>query len=138
MTALAALVALAAGGGLFGYDTSRPLGYRDAGATDTRDGIVVRDVSFLAPKLGRVRAYLVLPAGDGPFPAAVFLPGSNGSRDHVLEDARDVAKHGVAGLAPDPAAPVLSCDARERPAFVKNVVLLRRSLDVLSSLRSID
>jgi dienelactone hydrolase len=137
MKALAAL-ALLAGGGLFAYDASAPLGYRDAGAIDTREGIAVHDVSFVAPKLGRVRAYLVLPAGDGPFPAAVFLPGSNGTRDHLLEDARDVAEHGIAGLLPEPAGPVLTCDARERPTFVKNVVLLRRSLDVLSKLPNVD
>jgi dienelactone hydrolase len=135
--ALAALLMLA-GGGFFAYDASAPLGYRDAGRVDTRDGIVVHDVSFVAPKLGRVRAYFVVPAGDGPFPAAVFLPGSNGSRDHMLEDAREVAKHGIAGLLPEPAGPVLTCDARERPTFVENVVLLRRSLDVLSTLPAVD
>jgi dienelactone hydrolase len=134
-----ALIAVAAGG-LFSYDPSAPLGWRDAGSVDTRDGITVRDVSFLAPGLGRVRAYLVLPAGDGPFPAVVWSPGSNGSRDYMTEDARAVAKRGIAGLLPDPAAPVLECSApaRERTMFVRNVVLLRRAVDALQSLRQID
>jgi dienelactone hydrolase len=137
--ALLALAAVAAGG-LFGYDAAAPLGWRDVAATDTRDGITVRDVSFVAPKLGRVPAYLVLPSGDGPFPAVVWMPGSNGSRDDMVEDARDLAKRGVAALLPQPAAPVLSCSriARERDLYVRNVVLVRRSLDALSALPQID
>ena len=68
----------------------------------------------------------------------MWLPGSNGTRDHLLEDARTVAKRGIAGFLPQPAGPVLTCDSRERPTFAKNVVLLRRSIDVLSSLPTID
>jgi dienelactone hydrolase len=133
-------LAVLAAGGLFGYDASAPLGWRDIAATDTRDGITVRDVSFNAPKLGRVPAYLVLPPGDGPFPAVVWMPGSNGSRDDMVEDARDLAKHGVAALLPQPAGPVLSCTriGRERDLYVRNVVLVRRSLDALSALSQID
>jgi dienelactone hydrolase len=138
------LLALAAGalaaGGLFSYDASAPLRWRDAGVTDSRDGISVRDVSYLVPKLGRVSAYLVVPAGNGPFPAVVWSPGSNGSRDEMVEDARDAAKRGIAGLVPQPAGPVLSCTrlARERDTFVRNVVLVRRSLDALAALPQID
>jgi dienelactone hydrolase len=133
-------LALLAGGGLFSYDASVPLGWRDAGAVDTRDGITVRDVSFLAPKLGRVQAYLVVPAGGGPFPAVVWSPGSNGSRDYLVEDARALAKRGIAGLLPQPAGPVLSCGAlgRERAMYVRNVVLVRRSLDALAALPQVD
>ena len=139
MKALLAVVALA-GGGLFGYDAAAPLDWRDVAAVDTRDGITVRDVSFRAPKLGRVDAYLVLPSGDGPFPAVVWMPGSNGSRDDHVEDARDVAKHGIASLLPQPDGPVLSCSrvARERATYVTNVVLLRRSLDALQSRPEVD
>src|SRR3954454_23885218 len=108
MRTLLAVLAVSAGG-VFGYDAAAPLGWQDVAAVDTRDGITVRDVSFRAPRLGRVQAYLVLPAGDGPFPAVVWMPGSNGSRDDLVEDARDLAKRGVAALLPQPAGPVLSC-----------------------------
>jgi hypothetical protein len=84
LRALAA-VAVAAGGGLFSYDVTAPLVWRAAGTTDTRDGVTVRDVSFLSPKLGRVRAYLVLPPGDGPFPTSVLI--QNGSRDPLTRRA---------------------------------------------------
>ena len=139
MRAALALVAVAAGG-LFGYDASAPLGWRDVGATDTRDGITVRDVSFNAPRLGRVAAYLVLPPGDGPFPAAVWMPGSRGTREDLVEDARDLAARGVAGLLPQPAGPVLSCPraGREREMYVRNVVLVRRAVDALAALPQID
>ncbi|HEY3181486.1 MAG TPA: alpha/beta fold hydrolase [Gaiellaceae bacterium] len=139
MRALLALVIVATGG-LFGYDASAPLAWRDIGATDTRDGITVRDVSFAAPKLGRVPAYLVLPQGDGPFPAAVWMPGSRGTREDLVEDARTLAKRGVAALLPQPAGPVLSCPriGRERETYIRNVVLVRRALDALASLPQID
>jgi dienelactone hydrolase len=138
--ALLALVAVAAGGGLFGYDASAPLDWRDVAAVDTRDGITVRDVSFRAPRLGRVNAYLVLPEGTGPFPAVVWMPGSNGSRDDHVEDARDLAKRGIAALLPQPDGPVLSCSeiARERTTYVTNVLLMRRALDALQSRPEID
>jgi dienelactone hydrolase len=136
---LAALAALTAGG-LFGYDASAPLAWRDAGAVDTRDGISVRDVSFRAPRIGRVAAYLVLPPGKGPFPAVVWMPGSNGSRDDFVEDARDLARRRIATLLPQPAAPVLSCGriGVERALYVTNVVLVRRALDALASRPEID
>ena len=139
MRTLLALLAVSAGG-LFGYAASAPLGWREIAAVDTRDGITVRDVSFQAPKLGRVQAYLVLPEGDGPFPAVVWLPGSNGSRDDHVEDARAIAKEGIASLLPQPAGPVLSCSkiARERATYVANVVILRRSLDALQSRPDVD
>jgi dienelactone hydrolase len=137
--ALLALVAVATGG-LFGYDASAPLAWQDVGATDTRDGIVVRDVSFVAPRLGRVPGYLVLPQGDGPFPAVVWMPGSRGTREDLVEDARTLAKRGIAALLPEPAGPVLSCPriAHERETYVRNVVLVRRALDALESLRQVD
>jgi dienelactone hydrolase len=138
MRALVALLAVA--GGLFSYDASAPLGWRDVGATDTRDDITVRDVSFLAPRLGRVPAYLVLPSGDGPFPAAVWMPGSRGTREDLVEDARTLAKQGIAALLPQPAGPVLSCPriANERETYVRNVLLVRRALDALASLPQVD
>lgn len=106
---------------------------RDNGVSDTRDGIVVRDLS-----LGAQQAYLVLPAGDGPFPAVVWSPGSNGTRDDQLEDARDLAKQGVAGLTLTRPRDGLTCTKRDPALIVGGVVFVRRALDALSARPEID
>ncbi len=45
---------------------------------------------------------LLLPAGPGPFPAVVLLPGrGNSGREHAASDARLFASHGIAAYAYD-------------------------------------
>src|SRR5512137_3110804 len=55
----------------FDYDRSAPLDLREAGVQD-RGGVKVHDISYASPKGGRVPAYLVVPAGKGPFAAAIW------------------------------------------------------------------
>ena len=113
--------------------------------TDERDGITVRDISFASPVRGRVPAYLVLPSGSGPFPAVVWAPGSNGTRDDQLEEARDLAKRGIAGIIVTPphvrqGGPLfVTCDpAKDLPAFTWYVKEERRAVDVLLTRPEID
>ncbi len=106
---------------------------RDNGVVDTRDGIVVRDLS-----LGAQQAYLVLPAGEGPFPAVVWSPGLNGTRDHQIEDARDLAKQGVAGLTLSRPRDGLTCTKRDPGLVVAGVVFTRRALDALAARPEVD
>ena len=82
---------------LYAYAAAAPLDVREAGVT-TEEGIAVHDLSYASPVRGRVPAYLVLPAGEGPFPVVLYAPGSNGTRDDFLGDARLLAKRGLAGL----------------------------------------
>jgi hypothetical protein len=87
---LAALAALAAGG-LFGYDASAPLAWRDAGAVDTRDGITVRDVSY--------GAYVVwTAAGADGRSAAVVLDSGAGRWSRAAREFCHPAAKSVASL----------------------------------------
>ena len=134
---VAATLALAASAGAtppysqlvkrYAYDASAPLGVREAGVT-TAGGIAVHGLSYASPVRGRVPAYLVVPAGDGPFSIVLWAPGSAGTRDEFLSDALALARRGVAGFlfTPPilrPGGPYLTtCDARKDVAAVAQYV----------------
>lgn len=140
---LAAAVAVAAPPS-FDYDRSAPLGVREFAVT-RYSGVAVHDLSYASPVKGRVDAYLVVPNGKGPFPVVLFAPGSNGTRDELIGDAQDLARHGVAGFLFTP--PILrpngpyltTCNAaRDVATVVQYVKEMRRALDVIASRPELD
>ena len=97
------------------YDKSAPLNFKEAGVQD-RNGVKVHDISysapvgdrasFVGPNGGLVTAYLVVPAGKGPFPAVIYghwcMPGSEKkNRSEFLDEALVLARSGVISLLPD-------------------------------------
>ena len=130
--------------GLYAYDRTRPLGAREAG-TQARSGVTIHDLTFASPVRGRVPAYVVVPAGRGPFPAVLMQPGSNGDRDAVLEDLVTLARRGVVGMTitppqirPDGPLPHRCVAAKDNATFVQYVVEARRALDVLAVRPDVD
>src|ERR1051325_88523 len=59
---------------LFAYDRSRALDLKEVSAKE-QDGITVRDVEYAAytRERGRIKAFLVEPAGKGPFAGVLFF-----------------------------------------------------------------
>jgi carboxymethylenebutenolidase len=47
------------------------------------------------------RAYYAVPAGDGPFPGVLVFQEAFGVNDYVQSEARRLAEHGYAAIAPD-------------------------------------
>jgi dienelactone hydrolase len=97
------------------YDKNTPLNFKEAGVQN-RDGAKVHDISysapvgdrasFVGPNGGLVTAYLVIPAGKGPFPAVIYghwcMPGSEKkNRTEFLDEALVLARSGVILLLPD-------------------------------------
>lgn len=97
------------------YDKSAPLNLKQAGVQE-REGVKVFDISYSAPvgdrgaaigpNGGVVTAYLVVPAGNGPFPAVIYghwcMPGSEKkNRTEFLDEAVVLAHTGVISLLPD-------------------------------------
>ncbi|MCI0410020.1 MAG: hypothetical protein L0191_15935 [Acidobacteria bacterium] len=83
----------------FHYDKNAPLDVKEAG-TAKRGDVAVHDVSFASPKGGRVPAYLVVPAGRGPFAAVIwghwYWENSEFfNRKEFLEEAVALAPSGV-------------------------------------------
>jgi hypothetical protein len=87
--------------GHWNYEVDAPLNIRQASVQD-RDGIRIYDISYsspvgdrseaVGPNGGVVTAYLVVPAGKGPFPAVIYghwcMPGSEKkNRTEFLEEA---------------------------------------------------
>jgi len=74
--------------------------------TDPR--IKARYVDYSSPggTSGKMRGYLVQPAGDGPFPAVLVIHENRGLNPYIEDVARRCAVEGFVALAPDGLAPV--------------------------------
>ena len=89
----------------FAYDPKAPL---DAVTTavETRGDVVIQDLTYASPKGGRVPAYLVVPAGRGPFAAVLWghwywENSPMKSRRQFLDEAVVLARSGVVSLLTD-------------------------------------
>jgi dienelactone hydrolase len=106
------------------------------------DGTTVQDLRYPGPSGPEVSAWLVTPAGDGPFAGMLYLHGSETDRDDLLDEAMAMATGGVASIVLD--APwVREGDARgseagnyfapeDEVAMMEQIVTdLRAGIDVL-------
>lgn len=133
----------------FRYDSSQPIDLRDTVLKQAGGGgIKVHDITFASPVYGRVPAYLVVPAGNGPFPALLFGHWGNGTRTEFLPEAELYAEIGVVSLIIDypwvrPAEwrkTVFNINdpPKDYEAYRQAVIDLRRGLDLLASLPYVD
>ena len=131
----------------FAYDRSQPLGYVDHGRINPPGQRVAIDaVSYSSGPLA-IDGYLVLPHGSGRRPAVVFVHGSGGDRNELLEKARQLAERGVVGLTitepstsnpPARAGTVGASLKNVETGQVRDVVAIRRAVDVLQTLPQVD
>jgi dienelactone hydrolase len=141
------------------YDHMLPTDLRQVGVQE-RGSVKIIDLTYASPTNDRekavgpnggiVSAYLVVPAGNGPFPAVIYghwcMPGSEKkNRTEFLDEAVVLAQSGVIALLPD--------HVSVRPGFVEDdtpfnenqvsvmvqqVVNLRRGADLLLSRPDVD
>lgn len=155
MLALAAVLLAAAasapeGGAHFAYDPVAPLDAVTA-SVHTRGDVVIQDLSYASPKGGRVPAYLVVPAGKGPFAAVVWghwywAKSPMRNRRQFLDEAVVLARSGVVSLLTD--GPVARpghtppdrtpLNPRQFDALVQQVVDMRRGVDLLLARPEVD
>ena len=110
-------------------------------------GAVVRSISYRAVGHDPVVAYLVTPTAAGPHPAAMFLHWLDGptdsNRGEFLQEAISLAEgpgHAIS-LLPNLTFPFAYGpvgDVRDRDSVVKQVVQLRRGLDLLDARSDVD
>ena len=132
----------------FGYDAAAPLEYVNRGRVNRRtEPIAVDDVSFRSGRQ-RVEGYLVLPPGRARRPAVVFVHGSGGDRRELLDRARSLARRNVVALTitePSTSSPprratggVAAALKQIQAAQIRDVVAVRRAVDLLRSLPQVD
>ena len=132
----------------FDYDRKAPLAVKEAGAVK-RGNVTIHDISFAGPKGGRVPAYLVVPAGKGPFAAVIwghwYWENSEFfNRREFLDEAVAMAPLGVVSLLPEGAAARPGYTKDRTPLneqqiddLVQAVVEMRRCADLLLSRRDV-
>lgn len=120
---------------LFRYDPSKALQVKRNGEK-TQDGVTVADLAFTMPSNETLKAYWVMPNGEGPFPAILFVHPAPGSRDTFLGEAVTLARRGAASLVLDaPWAQTQEWIAKvsrmqgNRELFIQVVIHLRRIVD---------
>jgi dienelactone hydrolase len=126
----------------FDYDSAAPLDVKEV-KSDARDGATVHDITYAGPD-GRIDAFLIIPDGDGPFPAVEFMPGAPGARYTFFTEAMELAKAGIVSLLPDPpyARPpikdVVVFKPSDRDGIAREVKEMRRGIDLLVSRPEVD
>jgi dienelactone hydrolase len=132
----------------FGYDAALPLQYVNRGRINRRtEPIAIDDVSFRSERQ-RIEGYLLLPPSRARRPAVVFVHGSSGDRSELLERARWLAGRNVVTLTitePSTSSPPARAAGgaaalleRIQAAQVRDVVAVRRAVDLLQSLPQVD
>jgi len=135
---------------LFDYDRTHPLDMV-VEAEEVRDGITIQSVKYYGAdhpayqRPLRVTAYLVLPPGDGPFPAILYLHAGMMTKDQYLDEAIFLAKQNVVCLLID--GPLSSTRSarldpfdwqKVREYYIRTVVDVRRGFDLLESLPQVN
>jgi len=134
------------------YDRSLPLGYEELSSI-WKVKYTIKDVSYLSPHGGKVPAYFVVPNGEGPFPAVIFLHPGQGNKTTFLSEAEDLASRGIISLLIDAPSnrnlPPQEQSEEQKLAlimeevvdvekYIQIVVDLRRGIDLLSTLENVD
>lgn len=134
-----------AGAPPFADDRSAPLDVQDVG-TRTAGAVTVRDLTYRSVdgRHGRIPAFVVRPAGRGPFAGVLYfhwLGKPRGDRTEFLDEAIDLAHEGVVSLLiqgyfPWKEPPTAGADDRRQ--IIDQVIDTRRAMDLLVSQPGVD
>lgn len=105
----------------------------------TDERIKPRYIDYDSPggSSGKMRGYLVTPAGEGPFPAVLVIHENRGLNPYIEDVARRAAVAGFLALAPDGLSPIGGYPGNDDDAKVMQKSLDRAKLymDLLNSAR---
>jgi dienelactone hydrolase len=130
--------------GPFNYDSSQPLHVHQVRRQQT-DRYTITDLTYLSPPHLTIRAYLVEPPGDRPFPAVLFqhwyAPAQGGDRTEFLDEAKQLAAWGMASLLVQGVVPwstTFTGLKADKKHIRQQVVALRRAVDLLRDRREVN
>jgi len=123
---------------IFDYDSIKPLD-TVMGDVFYKDGVAMRMLSYRDTDRCRALGILVLPEGDGSYPAIIYMHRGQADKSQFLEEAILLAKQDVVSLLLDSSFNA-GCgsfsDARQ--AYIHMVLFARRGVDLLETLPQID
>jgi dienelactone hydrolase len=130
---------------MYEYDRSEPLDFKDTGTVVwVISGVQGESIEYTSAGC-RVPSVLVIPEGEGPFPAVLCAPGGTCGPGLYSVDQAALARMDIASLAicpPDGRAPFVDLDPARAVDDIKGnaryVVDLRRALDLLETLPQVD
>lgn len=135
---------------MFDYDANSPLNVETI-LTEKRGRVMVKEITYPSPITGKpIGAYLVLPEGEGTFPGILYVHwyephADNSNRTQFLEEAVSMAEtDGIVGLLVETMWSDVEWYMKGRTLesdyedAIRQVVELRRGLDVLLSLPQVD
>ena len=130
---------------IFRYNNNSPVTIREV-SSEQRGDVTVRDITF-TPGPGReIKAYLVIPKGNGPFAGilwAHWLGEEKSNRTQFLDEAVDLAPKGVVSLLVDAmwSAPRWfgnRIPEKDYENSIRQVIEFRRAVDLLLSQANVD
>jgi len=131
---------------LFAYNQNSPLSVKEVSA-ENRGDVTVRDITFVPRPGGReVKAYVVVPAGNGPFAGILWvhwLGEEKSNRTQFLDEAVELAPKGVFSVLVDamwsePRWFGTRIPEKDYENSIRQVIELRRALDLLLSQPQVD
>ena len=130
---------------LFRYDDRSPVNVNEV-SSEKRGDVTVRDITF-SPRPGQnIKAYLVVPNGNGPFAGILWvhwLGEEKSNRTQFLDEAVELAPKGAVSLLVDAmwSAPEWfgsRIPEKDYENSIRQVIELRRALDLLLSQSNVD
>jgi dienelactone hydrolase len=130
---------------LFRYNDDSPVTVKEI-SSEQRGDVTVRDITF-SPGPGReIKAYLVVPKGNGPFAGILWvhwLGEEKSNRTQFLDEAVELAPKGAVSLLVDAmwSAPHWFSNRipeKDYENSIRQVIELRRAVDLLLSQSNVD
>ncbi len=82
---------------IFDYDRELPLNIEEIGV-EYRNGISIHNISYSRLANRKIKAYLVVPSGKGPFAGVIFVHPAPGNRSTFLDEAVTLVEKGAVCL----------------------------------------
>ncbi len=116
---------------LFDYNPQTPLDIQEISVTD-KANVKIHDISYTGVNGKRIKAFLVVPQGQGPFAGVVFLHWGMGDRSQFLGESMLFAKKGILSLLIE-----IPFNGKE-DYLIQSIINIRRAVDLLSSRKDVN
>src|SRR6185436_9359108 len=133
---------------MFAYDRNAPLDVKEVSRETREGGVVVRDVTFVpAPGAAPIKAYIVSPAGKGPFAGILWMhwlgEPETTNRTQFLKEAVALAARGAVSVLPDamwsePEWYMHRVPEEDNANSIRQVIAIRRAFDLLAAQPGVD